>query len=241
MKSKFKLISIVVPVYNEEGTIKEILEKLFKVKLPLKKEIVCIDDGSSDLSAKIIKRFIKNNNANIHYFYKKNGGKGSALRLGFKKAKGDIITIQDADLEYNPSDFKKLIKPILDKKAKVVYGSRYTSEKGHLKENKHLTFQIHKIGNKMLSCFTTLLFFHRLSDMETCYKMFTREVYEKLELKANDFRIEPEMTAQIIKKGYKIKEIPISYFSRDFNEGKKITWKDGVKALFFLFKERFRK
>jgi len=236
MKSKFKIISIIVPVYNEEKTVEEVLRKLAKVKLPLKKEIICVDDGSSDSSAKIIKRFIKNNKSNIHYFYKKNGGKGSALIFGFKKAKGDILTVQDADLEYNPSDFKKLIKPILDKKTSVVYGSRYNSEKGHLKDNMHMTFQIHRIGNKMLSYITTLLFLQKMGDMETCYKMFTREVYEKLNLKANDFRIEPEITAQIIKNGYKIKELPISYFSRDFNEGKKITWKDGFKAFLAIIK-----
>lgn len=238
-----KKLSIIIPVYNEENTIKEILNKVVSVKITLKKEIICIDDGSIDNSANIIKKLIKRkgkDNIDIKYFYKENMGKGSAIRLGFKKATGDVFIIQDADLEYNPEDYNKLLELIIKKKFKVVYGSRYLSpETGHFKEHNHLTYEIHKIGNRFLSLITSILYGTRITDMETCYKVFTREVYDKLNLHSNDFAIEPEITSKILKKGYKIKELDISYFSRDFKEGKKITWKDGVKALFYLIKYRF--
>jgi len=237
---KFKLISIIIPIYNEEKTVKKVLEKLIKIKFPLKKEIICIDDGSIDNSADIINNFInKNKEEKIYYFYKRNQGKGSAVRLGLKKSKGDILAIQDADLEYEPEDLKKMIQLILKGNAKAVYGSRYLSEKGHLKENDTITFRIHKIGNNLLSFLTTILYLQNITDMETCYKMFTREVYKKIHLYLNDFGIEAEITAKIRKLGYRIKEVPINYFSRDFREGKKITWKDGLKALFYLIKFRF--
>jgi len=233
------ILSIVIPVYNEEKTIEEILEKVSSIKLSAQIEIICIDDGSSDDSAKIIKRYIsKNENIAISYHYKQNGGKGSAIRLGFEKSIGDVITIQDADLEYDPNDYHKLLEQILCG-SKVVYGSRYLSEIGHLKENNHITFKIHKFGNWSLSLLTSLLYNARLTDMETCYKMFTREVYNKINLKADKFDIEPEITAKICKAGYKITEVPINYYSRDFSEGKKITWKDGIAAAWCLVKYKF--
>ena len=230
-------LSIIIPIYNEEKTIRELLNKVIAVDIPLKKEIICIDDGSVDSSGDIVKDVIEECN-DISYYYKKNKGKGSAIRLGFRKATGDIFIVQDADLEYDPEDYNKLLKPILDGNVKVVYGSRYLSEVGHLEQH-HLTYRIHKFGNRFLSFMTTLLYHAKITDMETCYKVFTREVYERLRLHSNDFAIEPEITSKILKKGFKIREVNINYYSRDFDEGKKITWVDGVKALLYLVKYRF--
>ncbi|MGV8150737.1 MAG: glycosyltransferase family 2 protein [Candidatus Woesearchaeota archaeon] len=240
-KNKLKKLSIIIPVYNEEKTLAIILNKVLSVKLPsnIEKEIIIVNDGSKDKSESIIKLFVKKY-PQIKYFYKKNGGKGSAIRLGLKKSIGDILVIQDADLEYDPQDFKRMIKPIISGQADVVYGSRYLSPKGHLKENNHTTFQLHWIGNTFLSLMTSILYFKYITDMETCYKMFTREVYSKLNLTSNTFDIEPEITAKILKNKHRIVEISIKYFSRDFSEGKKITWRDGIKALFSLIKWRFK-
>ena len=162
-----------------------------------------------------------------------NQGKGASIRTGLKYFTGDIVVIQDGDLEYNPEDFKKLIKPILENKNKVVYGSRL------LGEERGFNVPLHYIGNRILSLVTTLLYFRRVTDMETCYKMITKDVIKALKLKAKRFDFEPEITAKIIKKGYKIIEIPIIYTCRSFKEGKKITWKDGIKALYYLLKYRF--
>ena len=238
-KVKFDKLSIIIPVYNEEKTIIDILDKVISVKLPMKKEIICIDDGSSDRSGELIEHFINNNKGHdISFFKKENGGKGSAVRLGFEKARGDVYIVQDADLEYDPNDYIRLLEPILKGEAKVVYGSRYLSEKGHLKEHNHLTFRMHKLGNSGLSLLTTMLYRQKITDMETCYKMMTRDVYKDLKLVSNNFNIEPEITAKIMKKKHKIIEVPINYYSRDFMEGKKITWKDGLKAVFALLKWR---
>jgi glycosyltransferase involved in cell wall biosynthesis len=242
-KSK-NILSIIIPVYNEEGTLKKIIYKVKKVSLKdlnkeiIKKEIIIVDDCSKDSSRDILKNF-KNKDGFKVVLHDMNLGKGSAIRTGLNHSTGNIILIQDADLEYDPNDYHELIKPILKKECQVVYGSRYLSEKGHLKEHNHLTFEIHKIGNQFLSLLTSLLYFHWLSDMETCYKVFTRNALEKIRpLKAKRFDFEPEITAKFLKKGFKIKEVPISYYSRDFDEGKKITWKDGLKAVYYLIKYR---
>ena len=238
----FKTISIIIPVYNEEKYIETILQRVLAVNIPLEKEIICIDDGSKDKTAIIIKKIIKKNkNIPIQYFYKDNGGKGSALKIGFEKAKGDIFIIQDADLEYDPEDYNNLLKPILDGEYSVTYGTRYHSEYGNLKKNNTLTFSLHKFGNRTLSLLTSLLYLHKITDMETCYKLFTRDVYQKMNLVSNDFSIEAEITAKILKNKYKIKEVPIRYYSRDFYEGKKITWKDGIKAARSLISWKFKK
>lgn len=238
----FKKLSIIIPVYNEELYIETILKRVLAVNIPLEKEIICVDDGSQDRSAAIIKNFMaKNRCAPVQYFYKNNGGKGSAVRFGFRKATGDLLIVQDADLEYNPEDYNLLLRPIFHGKYSVVYGTRYRSGYGNLKKNNSLTFYIHKVGNNVLSFITSLLYFNKITDMETCYKLFTREVYNKLVLVSNDFAIEVELTAKILKSGYTIKEVPIHYYSRDFSEGKKITWKDGVKAANSLLKWRIVK
>ena len=238
----YKKLSIIIPIYNEEATIEALLKKVISVKIPLKKEILCVDDGSTDRSAEIVKRVItRHKGQDLTYIHKENGGKGSAVRLGLQRATGDIFIIQDADLEYDPEDYNKVLVPILEEGAQVVYGSRYMSQQGHLKENNHLTYKIHLLGNNVLSLVTSMLYGHKITDMETCYKMFTRDVYESFTLTSDDFSIEPEITSKMLKSGYYIMEVPISYYSRDFSEGKKITWRDGVKALGSLLKWRFTK
>ncbi|MBS3076863.1 glycosyltransferase family 2 protein [Candidatus Pacearchaeota archaeon] len=225
-------LTIIVPVYNEEKTILEILSRLEKTKLPVEKEILIIDDGSTDNSFAKIKEYIKNKK--IYGLIKKeNGGKGSAVKLGFKIATGDIITIQDADLEYSPEDYKKLIKPIIEKKAQVVYGSRF------LKKH-HPLYKIYFLGNKFLTFITKILYHAKITDMETCYKVFRKDIIKNLQIEANHFDIEPEITAKLLKKGIKIKEIPISYSPRTIEEGKKINWKDGLQAIWTLLKYRFK-
>ncbi len=227
-------ISVIIPVYNEEKTIEEVIDKVQKVDLEkIKKEILIIDDKSKDATLEKVNRLIKKYN-NIKLFnHKINLGKGAAIRTGLKNFTGDIVVIQDGDLEYDPEEYKKLIKPILEKKTKVVYGSRL------LGKIKGFNIPIHYLGNKILSLMTTLIYFRKITDMETCYKMMTKDVIKSINLKAKRFDFEPEITAKIIKKGYKIIELPIEYNSRSFKEGKKITWKDGLKAAYYLLKYRF--
>lgn len=227
-----KKLSIIVPVYNEEKTIISVLEQLRGLEIELEKEIIVVDDGSKDNSKKIIEDYIKKHKKEkVILISKKNGGKGSAIRLGFKRAGGDIITIQDADLEYNPRDYIKLVKPILSNEYKVVYGSRFLK-----KHNPR--YKIYFWGNKFLSFLTKILYANRITDMETCYKVFDKRVIKNLDLKANKFDIEPEITAKILKQGIKIKEIPIDYKPRSIEEGKKINWKDGLQAIYTLIKLR---
>ena len=227
-------LSIIVPTYNEERTILKILKRIRSVNLSkygIKKEIIIVNDGSKDNTVELLK---KNKALYTKLITKPNGGKGSAIRKGFENATGDLILIQDADLEYNPGDYSRLIKPILENKTKVVYGCRFK-----FKQNKNWAIPTHYIGNRVLSLLISILFFRKIIDMETCYKCFTKEVLSKLDLRENDFRIEPEITTQIIKNGFEILEVPIHYNPRKFEEGKKINWKDGIKALFALIKYRF--
>ena len=227
-------LTIIIPVYNEEKTLEEIINKVQKVDLGvIKKEIIIVDDASKDNTLRIIKKLSKKYKNIKFYSHNVNKGKGAAIRTGLKYFTGNILVIQDGDLEYNPEDFKRLIKPILDKKTKVVYGSRFLGGiKGYI-------IPLHNLGNKILTLITQLLYFRKITDMETCYKMMSRDVINSLNLKAKRFDFEPEITAKIIKKGYKIIEIPIIYNSRSFKEGKKITLIDGFKALYVLLKYRF--
>lgn len=236
--TKKQKLSIIVPVYNEEKTIREIIKRLNNLKLinNLKSEIIVVDDCSTDNSRRILNKCRTSSSFKI-ILKDKNEGKGSAVIKGFNEATGDILVIQDADLEYNPKDLNKLLKVIL-KGSKVVYGSRFKSDKGNFKKSR-LIYYLHYLGNWFLTISINLLYKSKLTDMETCYKMFTKEVLNKMCLRSKKFEIEPEITAKILKNGFKIKEVSISYYSRDFDEGKKITWKDGISALFNIIKYRF--
>ncbi|MDD4353421.1 MAG: glycosyltransferase family 2 protein [Candidatus Nanoarchaeia archaeon] len=227
-------LSIIIPIYNEDKTLEKIIKKISDVKLKIKKEIILIDDGSHDKSREILKKYSKKKGFKV-ILKKQNEGKGAAVITGLKASKGDILLIQDADLEYEPKDYPKLLIPLLENKAKVVYGSRFKSNKGHLKDDK-LTYSLHTIGNRFLTGFTNFLYNSNLTDMETCYKVFTREVYNKLNLKSKRFEFEPEITSKILKNNFKIIEVPINYYSRGFKEGKKITIIDGLKAVYYLLK-----
>ena len=221
-------LSILIPAYNEEKTIKDVIDSVKKVNLgKIKKEIVVVDDGSKDNTAKILKK-IRGINLVIQ---KKNSGKGFAIRTAINHATGDFIAIQDADLEYNPEDYKDMIKPLIEKRAEIVYGCRFSKKPKH-------RYKLFLFGNKFLSLLASILYDSRVEDIETCYKMMPRKIIENLNLKSNHFEIEPEITAKILKKKYKILEVPISYKSRSFKEGKKITWKDGLIAIWILVKYR---
>lgn len=223
-------LSIIIPVYNEKNTILEVLNKIKIVDIGnIEKEIIIVDDFSTDGTREILK-YLKNSNV---YYHDKNKGKGSAIITGLQHMTGDTILIQDADLEYNPDEYTSLLKPILENKTKVVYGSRL------LGQHKDMYF-MHKIGNKILSLITSILYGKKISDMETGYKVFKKEVIDGMKLNATRFDFEPEITAKILKKGYKIYEIPIDFVNpRKFSEGKKITWKDGVRGIYYLIKYRF--
>ncbi len=227
-------LSIIMPVYNEKSTILKIIEKVKKAKvLGLTKEIIIVDDFSTDGTRSILSN-IKDNKIKIIY-HNINKGKGSAIRTGLRQSTGDIILIQDADLEYNPDDYEKLLNPIVENKTKVVYGSRFEV----ITKNLSKMYKLHYFGNLFITVLTNILYGVKITDMETCYKVFKKEVIKDIKLKATRFDFEPEITAKIIKKGYKIYEVPIDFHGRKFSEGKKITWIDGIKAVYYLLKYRF--
>jgi glycosyltransferase involved in cell wall biosynthesis len=224
-------LSIIIPVYNEEKTIKELVEKVKKVKLPIKKEIIVVDDCSKDRTPEILKK-IKGIKI-VRHPGNKNLGKGSAIRTGLKSITGDIVIVQDADLEYNPEDYRKLVEPIIKGKAKVVYGSRNLGDK-----HKH-SYLSYYMGGVFLSKLANLIYGIKITDEATCYKMIRTDIIKSLNLKCERFEFCPEVTAKLAKKGIKILEIPISYSPRKITEGKKIRWKDGVEAIWTLIKYRF--
>ena len=227
-------LSIIIPAYNEENSILEILDRVKKAKLDnITKEIIVIDDFSTDNTKKILSE-LKDSSIKI-FFHQQNQGKGAAIRTGLKHATGEIILIQDADLEYNPEEYPTLLKPILENQAKIVYGSRMET----IKKNMSKMYKIHYFGNVLLTLMTNILYGAKITDMETGYKVFRKEVIDNISLRARRFDFEPEITAKILKKGYKIVEVPIGFAARKFEEGKKITWLDGVKALFYLLRYRF--
>lgn len=229
MPNRYKLLSVIIPVYNESSTIAEVIEKVSNVALTIEREIIVVDDGSTDGTVEALE--LNREKVTNTYLTPVNIGKGAAVRIGLTIAKGDIILIQDADLELDPNEFCDLIQPILDGRTSVVYGSRF------LKQN--AVPRVRLLANRFLTSATNLFFRTKLTDMETAYKVFTREAADKLTLTANQFEIEPEITAQLALLGYDILEVPISYRPRTSLEGKKIKWKDGVKAFWTLLKYRF--
>lgn len=228
-------ITILIPVFNEAMTLKEILKKVDEAKFGgLKKEIILIDDGSTDGTVDILKDLEKLSDKYKIFYHDKNAGKGAALRTGFEHMTGDITVIQDADLEYEPCDYEPLIKLILEGRADVVYGSRLSGGK----PSRSFMFT-HLLGNKLLTLMTNILYNTTLSDMETCYKAFRTEFIKDIKIKSNRFDFEPEITAKVLKRGARLYELPISYYGREYGEGKKITWKDGFHAIWALVKFRF--
>lgn len=235
MSQTFKKLSILIPVYNELKTVVPVLELVANAPASgLEKELIVVDDGSTDGTRALLEELDASlYNARI-YFHEKNQGKGAALRTAQGHATGDIIIIQDADMEYSPEEYPELLKPILDGKADVVYGSRLSG--GKVSRAFYFT---HLVGNKVLSLLTNILYNSTLTDMETCYKVFRAEIFKAVKINSNRFDFEPEITAKVLKQGVRFYELPISYYGRDYAEGKKITWKDGFQAIWALLKYRF--
>jgi glycosyltransferase involved in cell wall biosynthesis len=223
-------LSVIVPVFDERNTVVEIVRRMRAVDLPVDLEIVIVDDGSTDGTRDVLRQLADSTVRVINHDV--NRGKGAAIRSGLEHVTGDLVLVQDADLEYDPEDWPKLLTPILRGKASVVYGSRFTGER------RNMLF-LHWVGNRFLSLVTNVLYNTTLSDMETCYKLFDRTLLDGITLRAQRFEFEPEVTAKLLRRGIRIYEVPISYTGREFEEGKKITWRDGFIALWTLVKYRF--
>ncbi len=227
---EYRSLSVIVPVFNERATVAEIIRRIRAVDVPFEVEVIAVDDGSSDGTDKVLATL---GDSTVRVLtHPVNRGKGAAIRTGLAAARGDLVLIQDADLEYDPQDWPKLIDPILRGKARVVYGSRFTGGRLNM-------LPLHWIGNRFLSLVTNVLYSSTLSDMETCYKLFDRRIIEGITIESDRFDFEPEITAKVLRRGHRIYEVPISYAGREVTEGKKITWRDGFGALRALVKYRF--
>jgi len=228
--SRYRRLSVIVPVFNERNTVAEIVRQMRAVDLPIEREIVIVDDGSDDGTRAVLAQLA---DSTVHVIlHEHNRGKGAAIRTALAQVTGDLVLIQDADLEYSPEDWPKLLAPIFSGRARVVYGSRFTGER------RNMLF-LHWVGNRFLSLVTNVLYNTTLSDMETCYKLFDRDLIRDIRLRSDRFDFEPEITAKLLRRGVRIYEVPISYTGREFDEGKKITWRDGMVALWTLVKYRF--
>jgi glycosyltransferase involved in cell wall biosynthesis len=222
-------LSIVMPVYNEHRTLTEVIERVFAI--PLEMELICVDDGSRDGSREILAE-LQNQHSNLRVLLQpKNMGKGAALRRGIQEATGDFVIIQDADLEYDPADYPNLLEPLIQGKADVVYGSRFLGSGPH-----RVLYFWHSVGNRLLTLLSNCLTNINLSDMETCYKVFRREIIQAISIEEDRFGFEPEITVKVAKRRLRIYEVGIGYWGRTYEEGKKIGWKDGVRALWCLLK-----
>jgi glycosyltransferase involved in cell wall biosynthesis len=224
------LVSVIMPVYNESATIEEIVPRVLAV--PLRIELIVVDDGSRDGTRELLQELRRRHDFKL-ILQPANRGKGAAIRRGAQEVTGDLVVIQDADLEYSPEEFPALIELISQGRADVVYGSRFLG--------RHRVFLFtHYAGNRLLTLMTNMLYNTMLTDMETCYKVMRTDVLRSMTLRSNGFGIEPELTAKIFKRGYRVYEVPITYDGRGYEEGKKITWRDGIVALWVLLKYRFR-
>ena len=233
MKDAFKKLTIVMPAYNEQDTIREIVDRVLGVEVGLEKELVIVDDFSKDKTREILAAL---GDPRIKVvLHPENRGKGAALRTGFAEATGDIVLIQDADLEYDPREYPALLAPILDGRADVVYGSRFLSG-----PHRVLLFW-HSVGNRMLTTFCNMLSNLNLTDMETCYKVFKKSILSRIQLNSDRFGFEPEVTLKVAALRCRIYEVPISYAGRDYTEGKKIGWKDGIAAFYHMLRYKFFK
>ncbi len=227
-------LSIVIPVYNEAATLERLVDKVNGVEVGLDKEIVLVDDCSKDGTRDVMKKLETVHPDWKFAYHEVNQGKGAALRTGFKAATGDLVIIQDADLEYDPNEYPKLIAPILDGHADVVYGSRFIGGGPH-----RVVYYWHYLGNKFLTTLSNMMTNINLTDMEVCYKVFKKQVLDSVTLHENRFGFEVEITAKVARGPWVIYEVPISYYGRSYAEGKKITWKDGFRAIWCIIKYRF--
>lgn len=226
----YRTLTVIVPAYNERATVAEIIRRVRTAEVPLVVDVVVVDDGSTDGTAAILAA-LEDSTVRV-VTHPANRGKGAAIRTGLQYAGGDLVVVQDADLEYDPDDWRRLLDPVLKHKAHVVYGSRFTGERKNMLPS-------HWVGNRFLTLVTNVLYASTLSDMETCYKLFDRRVLEGITITSDRFDFEPEITAKVLRRGFRIYEVPVSYAGREPDEGKKITWRDGVTALLALVRYRF--